>query len=853
MKALDGIKVLDFTHAHGGPLATMYLADYGAEVVKVEPPGGEDGRSLPPMKNGGSGYFAYLNRGKKSVCADLDSEADRAFILELVKEADVVCENFSYAVMERHGLGYDDLKKISPGIIYASLSGPGRSGSKKEMKHMDEQISALSGMLERTGYPDSPPVELGIQLSCQTGAVYLVMAIMLALIHRKDTGEGQMIDISMVDSMVSIIEGTCVTYALTGEIYPRSGNSQFSISPYDTFNMKNGDAAVAVCTDAQWQKFLGGLKMDDIAANEKYASNEQRGLEYDNGLRSELADRIKDFDLDSFMTSMHDNGIASSQVCSVYDTMESDQIKERRMLTEVDDKNVGKVVMPSRAVKFGSDLGDGLSGSGQGTGLSGSCQSTGLSGLGQALGISSSPSLGQDTEYFRNMMHTPEHMEIAARMESDAANKNAQASDDPACTGSGSLAGADSGASPCTGGGDPGTSSNKKILDGMTVIDFTQAYSGPFSTMQLADFGAKVIKLERCGSGDQSREWSPFRNGHSGYYAAINRNKLGMTLDLKSEEGLAIAKKLIAKADVVTENFKVGTMEKLGLGYDEVKKINPSIIYASISGFGQSGPLKDRPAYDNVIQAMSGIQDMTGFPDEQAVRCGSSTGDNYTGLVSSMAILMAYWKKLNTGEGERVDVAMLDALFAMMEYHIICKTLLGEEHVRSGNSEKDFLVPYDLYECADGYFSVGVRGDEQWKAFCDCVGLDSLRDPRFSSNDSRRENFDDLTSIISGWMKSRKKAELTSLFVDAGIPSSPLYDVMDIMDDEHTRERGMVVTVDDPGLGPYEAIANPMKLEKAGASYSKGAPLLGEDNEQILKELGYTADEIADFARRGVI
>ncbi len=844
MKALDGIKVLDFTHAHGGPLATMYLADYGAEVVKVEPPGGEDGRSLPPMKNGGSGYFAYLNRGKKSVCADLDSEADRAFILELVKEADVVCENFSYAVMERHGLGYDDLKKISPGIIYASLSGPGRSGSKKEMKQMDEQISALSGMLERTGYPDSPPVELGIQLSCQTGAVYLVMAIMLALIHRRETGEGQMIDISMVDSMVSIIEGTCVTYALTGEIYPRSGNSQFSISPYDTFNMKNGDAAVAVCTDAQWQKFLGGLKIDDIAANEKYASNEQRGLEYDNGLRAELADRIKDLDLDSFMTSMHDNGIASSQVCSVYDTMRSEQIKERRMLTEVDDKNVGKVVMPSRAIKFGSDTVGKPSGSGQDTELSGSSQSTGLS---------SSPALGQDTEYFRNMMHTPEHMEMAARMESDAASKNAQVSGGPGSSGGGASASTGDGASTGTGSGDPVTSGNRKILDGMTVIDFTQAYSGPFSTMQLADFGAKVIKLERCGTGDQSREWSPFRKGYSGYYAAINRNKLGMTLDLKSKEGLEIAKKLIAKADVITENFKVGTMEKLGLGYDEVKKINPSIIYASISGFGQSGPLKDRPAYDNVIQAMSGIQDMTGFPDEQAVRCGSSIGDNYTGLVSSMAILMAYWKKLNTGEGERVDVAMLDALFAMMEYHIISKTLLGEEHVRSGNSEKDFLVPYDLYECADGYFSVGVRGDEQWKAFCDAVGLDSLRDPRFGSNDSRRENFDDLTSIISGWIKSRKKAELTDLFTGAGIPSSPLYDVMDIMDDEHTRERGMIVTIDDPGLGPYEAIANPMKLEKAGASYSKGAPLLGEDNEKILKELGCIADEITDLARRGVI
>ncbi len=265
-----------------------------------------------------------------------------------------------------------------------------------------------------------------------------------------------------------------------------------------------------------------------------------------------------------------------------------------------------------------------------------------------------------------------------------------------------------------------------KALENMVVIDFTQAYSGPFCTLQLADFGAKVIKIERPGIGDQAREWAPFKDGKSGYFAAINRNKQSLSLDVSTPEGLEVAKKLLAKADVLVENFKVGTMDKLGLGYEAVKAINPKIIYASISGYGQTSPLKDRPAYDNIIEAVTGLQNMTGYPEDPGVRCGSAIGDSLTGLYCCYAILMAYRNREVTGQGERIDVAMFDTIFSILEPHTMAKTLTDYDNVRGGCNDRETLVPYDVYKCKDGYFSCGLASDNGWKEFCECTNFMDL-------------------------------------------------------------------------------------------------------------------------------
>ena len=218
-----------------------------------------------------------------------------------------------------------------------------------------------------------------------------------------------------------------------------------------------------------------------------------------------------------------------------------------------------------------------------------------------------------------------------------------------------------------------------KVLDGVTVIDFTQTYSGPFCTMQLADFGARVIRIEVKGIDDAARIWPPFsENGESGYYATNNRGKESIALDLKTPEGMEVIKKLIQNADIVVENFKVGKMAQLGLSYADVKKINPEIIYASLTGYGQNGPWNDQPAYDNVIQARSGMMEMTGFPDDVPTKVGPSISDYFGGLNLTLGVVMAYFHKQNTGEGQYIDVAMYDSLFAIMESPILCKDLLNQ-------------------------------------------------------------------------------------------------------------------------------------------------------------------------------
>lgn len=395
-----------------------------------------------------------------------------------------------------------------------------------------------------------------------------------------------------------------------------------------------------------------------------------------------------------------------------------------------------------------------------------------------------------------------------------------------------------------------------KILEGVTVIDFTQAYSGPFCTMQLADFGARVIKIERRGYGDQAREWTPINDkGESGYFAAINRGKESISLDISKPEGQEIIRRLVKDADIVVENFKVGTLAKMGLSYEDLRKVNPEIIFASISGYGQNGPWAKLAAYDNVIQAMCGMMEMTGFADDVPTKVGPALGDNFTGLTMALGIVMAYYHKLNTGKGQYLDVSMMDTLFGMMESPILTKELLGKELTRCGNTDPT-LCPYDVYPCRDGYFSAGLAAgsDAEWKRFCTAINMpELLEDARFATNELRLENYDILTPILTEYFKTKTKAELTEAFNANNIPSSPVNTIPELMDHPQLKARGMLVPMRDDGVGDYLAMGNPMLLSETPAVLEKGAPSMGRDTVSVLKEYGYTDAEIEAFAAGEVV
>jgi len=393
-----------------------------------------------------------------------------------------------------------------------------------------------------------------------------------------------------------------------------------------------------------------------------------------------------------------------------------------------------------------------------------------------------------------------------------------------------------------------------KILEGVTVIDFTQTYSGPFSTMQLADFGAKVIKVERKGTGDPARYWGPFKRNNSGYFASVNRNKLGIEVDTSSAEGIEVIKRLTKNADIIVECFKPGTMERMGLGYEDVIQYNPEIIYASLSGFGQTGPMKKYPAYDNVIQSMSGLMDMTGFPEKEPRKAGPSVSDSFSGLNLALGILMAYYSKLNTGKGQRVEVSMLDTLIGMLESPILFKSLLNEEVTRCGNNDAGTLAPYDVYECSDGYFSAGLAGDSGWDKFANVMSMPELiEDARFETNELRCKNFVDLDLILRGFFIDKTRADLETNFSAVNIPNAPVLSIPEIMNHPQLKARDMLIKINDPGIGEYIGIGNPMRMDRTPPAYEKGAPLLGEDTIKILSEFGFSKEEVENLKIKQII
>lgn len=392
-------------------------------------------------------------------------------------------------------------------------------------------------------------------------------------------------------------------------------------------------------------------------------------------------------------------------------------------------------------------------------------------------------------------------------------------------------------------------------LEGITVLDFTQAFSGPYCAMNLADNGARVIKVERAVDGEQSRYWTPYtEDEQSGYFALYNRNKECLAVDLSEPEGKEIIKKLFAEVDVVLENFKYGTMDKLGIGYEVAKEINPEIIFASITGFGQTGPLKKNTAYDNVIECMCGFMEMTGYPDGPPMRSGASVGDSYTGLTMLLAIALACYDKKRTGKGRRLDVAMLDTMFATIEDAILSYSLNGVEISRSGNAKPREIVPYDVYKCEDGTVAVGITEESMWPDFCKAVGMQELEnDPRFCTNDLRCEHFDEFTEIMQDFMKKQKQDDMLEKFQKNNIPAAPILLPLKTMEHPQMLARDMVIEIDDANVGKFRAFGHPIKYSKTPCIVKKSSPKLGESTYDILTSLGYSDDVIKKYIEEEIV
>ncbi len=383
----------------------------------------------------------------------------------------------------------------------------------------------------------------------------------------------------------------------------------------------------------------------------------------------------------------------------------------------------------------------------------------------------------------------------------------------------------------------------------------SRVLAGPFCGMLLADLGADVIKLEVPGRGDDSREFPPFKEGKSLYYTNLNRGKKSITLNLKHPEGKRLFLELVKRCDVLIENFSPGTMDRLGLGFEELRVVNPRLVYAAISGFGQTGPYRSRPGYDIVGQAMGGLLSITGWPDSPPTRSGTAIGDILSSLFATIGIVSALNVRERTGRGQLVDVSLVDSVYAALENIPQKYFVEGVVPQRIGN-RYEFIYPYDTFMTRDGWVVIGIANDAIWGRFLEVSGLSWLRDdPRFTSNKLRVENHAELRLIIEKWALGQGKDELVRLLNASRIPSCPIYDVKDASEDPHiSKARGMVVEVEQPGLGVVKLQGNPIKMSDTDPKPRGPAPGLGEDNESVLVGLlGLTPEEIGKLRLEGII
>jgi crotonobetainyl-CoA:carnitine CoA-transferase CaiB-like acyl-CoA transferase len=394
-----------------------------------------------------------------------------------------------------------------------------------------------------------------------------------------------------------------------------------------------------------------------------------------------------------------------------------------------------------------------------------------------------------------------------------------------------------------------------KPLDGLTVLDLTRVLSGPYCTMLLADMGARVIKIERPGTGDDTRAWGPpFAGGESSYFLSLNRNKQSVALDFKHPEGRPLLDALIARADVVIENFSPGTLDALGLGYAELSQRHPRLIYCSISGFGATGPGRDRPGYDAVIQAEGGLMSLTGPGGGEPYRLGVAIADIAAGLFAAQGITLALLVRERTGKGQFVDVGMLDAAASMLTYQAGIYFTTGQTPTRMGNRHPS-IAPYDTFPAADGTLVLAVGNDEQWRIFCECTGLAGLgSDERFATNAGRVGHYDVLRPALADLLRTRTRQAWIDALVPSGVPCAAVRSLDEVLTDPQLLAREMIERVDHPTAGALRVLGLPIKLSDTPGAVDSPPPRLGEHTAAVLGDvLGLSADTVNRLHRDGAV
>lgn len=851
-RPLEGLRILDLGNGIAGSYAGTILADFGAEVIKVEEPQGGDWlRQQGPFYQGLSLNWLVLGRNKKSITVDLSRPQGQQIIKDLARISDVVIENFLPGTLEGWGLGYEELKKINPGIIMLRVSLAGQNGPYKSLPPLEPLGAALGGLSYLTGDPDGPPLRCGIPITEYLTSLIGALSIMMALYHRdiKDTGEGQWIDLSLCESLFRLSEFNMAAYHRLGVIRQRTGNTHPSAAPLDNFRTKDDKWIVLLISGAKhFVRLAQAMEQEHLKDDPRFATTVKR---CENGalINDIVRQWIRNHTQQEIIDRLEKHGVAVGPIFSLKDMLEDPHYKAREDIIELEDSRIGKIKMHSVVPKFsltpgsiewaGPDLGrhdaeilGGLLGYSPES-LKQLAQEGVIRrypGQESSQGLKIYQEQGKDQSVIRDRDSCPE------KEKGDSIN----------------------GHQPQTHFTETADKGQTGPLAGLRVLDIGNAIAGPVGPSLLGDFGAEVIKLEMPGMGDTLKHVPPYVNKVPLYWLIEARNKLSISLDLHKKQGQEILKDLVRISDVLIENYRPGTLEKWNLSYEELKKVNEKIILVRVTGFGQNGPYRNRLGYDAVGSAVGGLVYVTGEPDGYPIRPGMALCDYSTGIHNALAALIALYYRdgRKKGKGQIVDLGLYEAISTFMSSQITGYDKGITTGGRTGNRYPDWAPASHFLTRDDQWLAMVCPDESSFQRLARAMGQEGLlSDPRFQNMGKRIENAEAIHQIVQEWTRNKPLAEALDAFRQANVPACPIYSIKDIADDPYIQERKDFIEVEEPVIGPVKMqnVLPHFSLTPGRVKFA-GATKIGHYNTEVLCGLlGYSKEKLEKLEEEKVI